>query len=534
MIFEKTPVADSEGALLAHGITAGTRRFKKGHQVNAKDIQDMLEAGVKAVSVIHLEAGDIDEDSAANALAEKLNGAHIETTTAFTGRSNLIATADGVLAYDETNLHRLNLIDESITLAMLPAYSRVHQGQMMGTVKIIPFAVQEDILRDALAVLADPPLAQLRPFRPLRVALIETTMGTTPAKVSDKLVRITEQRLTSLGCSLASHAQCDHEEGALAGAIAAATPSADLVLVAGASATTDRRDIVPAGLTQAGGTITHFGMPVDPGNLLLLGKVGEIPVIGLPGCAKSPKLNGFDWVLERLVAGIDLSAEDIMRMGAGGLLKDISSRPQPRRHSRKGDTAMPHKLATITLAAGKSSRMGGANKLLQSFDGATMIRKTAEQICGAGLGPVILVTGRDAEEVTQAVDGLDVAITHNPDFATGMASSLRTGLNALPDDTEGVLVCLGDMPLVTAHDLQAIAAQFDPVEGRSICVPTHGGKWGNPILWGEAWFDEMRAITGDKGARALLHEYADRVHEVPLETTSILQDFDTPDSLAGR
>jgi len=195
---------------------------------------------------------------------------------------------------------------------------------------------------------------------------------------------------------------------------------------------------------------------------------------------------------------------------------------------------MPHKLATIILAAGKSSRMGGANKLLQSFDGATMIRKTVEQICGAGLRPVILVTGRDAEEVTQAVDGLDVAITHNPDFATGMASSLRTGLNALPDDTEGVLVCLGDMPLVTAHDLQAIAAQFDPVEGRSICVPTHGGKWGNPILWGEAWFDQMRAITGDKGARALLHEYADRVHEVPLETTAILQDFDTPDSLAGR
>jgi molybdenum cofactor cytidylyltransferase len=163
-----------------------------------------------------------------------------------------------------------------------------------------------------------------------------------------------------------------------------------------------------------------------------------------------------------------------------------------------------------------------------------MIRKTAEQICKAELGPAVLVTGRDADEIAQAIDGLDITITHNPDFATGMASSLRAGLNALPDGTEGALVCLGDMPLVTAANLAAIAAQFDPVEGRSICVPTHDGKWGNPILWGEAWFDEMRAITGDKGARALLHEYADRVHEVPLETDAILQDFDTPDSLAGR
>lgn len=534
MIFEKTPVADSEGALLAHGIAAGTRRFKKGHRVEAKDIKDMLEAGIKTVSVIRLEAGDIDEDSAANALSARLSSKNIEITAAFTGRSNLIASADGILAYDETQLHRLNLIDESITLAMLPAYSRVHQGQMMGTVKIIPFAVQDVVLDIAKDVLADQPLATLHPFQPLKVALIETTMGATPEKVSDKLVRITEQRLASLGCTLKGHIQCDHEEGSLAVALADAAPTADLILVAGASATTDRRDIVPAGLVEAGGGITHFGMPVDPGNLLLLGKLADMPVIGLPGCAKSPKLNGFDWVLERLVAGMDVSAEDVMRMGAGGLLKDISSRPQPRRHSSKGDAAMPHQLATIILAAGKSSRMGGANKLLQPFDGTVMIRKTAEQICKAELGPAVLVTGRDADEIAQAIDGLDITITHNPDFATGMASSLRAGLNALPDGTEGALVCLGDMPLVTAANLAAIAAQFDPVEGRSICVPTHDGKWGNPILWGEAWFDEMRAITGDKGARALLHEYADRVYEVPLETDAILQDFDTPDSLAGR
>ncbi|TDI62780.1 MAG: 4-diphosphocytidyl-2C-methyl-D-erythritol kinase [Alphaproteobacteria bacterium] len=533
MIFKDMPVAASLGSLLAHGLTAGNRRFKKGHVIDATDIADLTSAGIKSLAAFVMEADDVDENSAADQLADRLVAPHIAKSKAFTGRCNLIAEADGLLVYDEDRLHSLNLLDESITLAMLPPFSRVRQGQMLGTVKIIPFAVPTALLKDSLDKAIG--LATLHPFRSMNVQLFETRLLGPNDKISSKLRTVTEARIRSLGGTLVQHHHCYHSVEELQVALPKLAGSADLILISGASATTDRRDVVPTAITASGGTVDHFGMPVDPGNLLVLGHHGDTPIIGLPGCAKSPKLNGFDWVLERIACGLRVTSTDIMKMGAGGLLKEIGSRPQPRGHALVDDMSddiSHHKLATIVLAAGKSSRMGGANKLLAEFSGKSMIAHTLQQVIGADIGPTIVVTGRDATDIKAAIDGTGATITHNPDYENGMASSLRTGINALPADIDGALICLGDMPLVTADQMKALAAAFDPVEGRGICVPTHQGKWGNPVLWSATYFDEIRAISGDKGARDLLHHHGDRVFEVAMDDATILQDFDTPESLA--
>ena len=153
------------------------------------------------------------------------------------------------------------------------------------------------------------------------------------------------------------------------------------MLVAGASAIVDRRDVIPAAIERRGGTIEHFGMPVDPGNLLLLGRLGEVPVLGLPGCARSPKVNGFDWVLQRLLAGLPVGAEDIMRMGAGGLLAEIPRGPYrvPAPAARRKPVAQPPQrpaIAALILAAGQSRRMGDAQQ-------AADRRSTASRWCAA-------------------------------------------------------------------------------------------------------------------------------------------------------
>jgi molybdenum cofactor cytidylyltransferase len=530
MIFKDMPIPDSLDALLAHGLTAGSRRFKKGHVIDKADIADLTAAGVKTVAAFVMEDDDIDENTAADQLADRLVAPHIIKSKAFTGRCNLIAAEDGLLVYEEDRLHTLNLLDESITLAMLPPFSRVREGQMLGTVKIIPFAVPTALLQASLDDAAK--LVTLHAFGSLKVELIETQLSGPNDKVSTKLRSVTEARIRSLGGTLMHHHHCHHSVDELQVAIPKLALAANLILISGASATTDRRDVVPAAITASGGTVDHFGMPVDPGNLLVLGHHGDTPVIGLPGCAKSPKLNGFDWVLERLAAGLQVSSTDIMRMGAGGLLKEIGSRPQPRGHATEDDMDA-YKLATIVLAAGKSSRMGGANKLLAKIDDLPMISHTVQQVIDADLGPTIIVTGRDAAEIEAATSATSARATHNPDYETGMASSLRAGINALPADVDGALICLGDMPLVTADQMQALVAVFDPVEGRGICVPTYQGKWGNPVLWAAAYFDEIRTISGDKGARDLLHHHGDRVFEVAMDTPTILQDFDTPESLEG-
>jgi molybdenum cofactor cytidylyltransferase len=308
-------------------------------------------------------------------------------------------------------------------------------------------------------------------------------------------------------------------------------------MVVGASAITDRRDVIPAAVERSGGTVEHFGMPVDPGNLLLLGRHGETSVLGLPGCARSPKLNGFDWVLQRLIADVPVTRRDIMLMGAGGLLKEIPTRPQPRSGAERVRVASTAQrapsIAAVILAAGRSSRMRGANKLLAEVDGTPMVVHAVDAALASRARPVIAVTGNDADRVAAAHAGKPVTLVHNPDFAEGISGSLKRGLAAVPDDCDGALICLADMPRIGAAALDRLIAAFNPVEGRAICVPTFNGKRGNPVLWARRFFPEMTDLAGDVGARHLIGDHAELVCEVAMPDDAILTDIDTPEALAS-
>ena len=300
------------------------------------------------------------------------------------------------------------------------------------------------------------------------------------------------------------------------------------MLVFGASAIVDRGDVIPSAVVKAGGEVLHLGMPVDPGNLMMLGALGDVPVIGVPSCARSPKLNGFDWVLARLMADVPVRPADIMDMGAGGLLAEIPTRPSPREGKPKPQRAP--RVAAIVLAAGQSSRMG-SNKLLADVGGLPMVRKTLDAVVGAA-DSIVVVTGRDADHIAAALHGLPVSFTHNPDFAHGLSTSLRRGLDALPADTDAAVIVLGDMPLVSADVIRRLIAAYSPAEHRSICVPVHGGARGNPVLWGRQHFEALKALSGDRGARVLFDQYADEVVEVAMPDSAVLTDVDTPEALA--
>ncbi len=305
---------------------------------------------------------------------------------------------------------------------------------------------------------------------------------------------------------------------------------AELAIVFGASAIADRRDVIPAALEEIGGRIEHFGMPVDPGNLLMIGTAGTRPVLGAPGCARSPKENGFDWVLMRLLAGLPVPPEDITGLGVGGLLMEIVTRPQPR------SEAVPEKgrnTAALVLGAGRSSRMGGPNKLLAEIGGRPLVRIVVEQALASRARPVIVVTGHQRERVEAALGGLPVKFVHNPNFAEGLGTSLRTGIAALPAEVDGVIVCLGDMPQVDAALIDKLIGALDPDKGALVVVPTIDGKRGNPVVWSRRFFADLMTVEGDVGARYLIGRYPEAVVEVPLSGTAALTDVDTPEALAA-
>jgi molybdenum cofactor cytidylyltransferase len=330
MKFGPVPVSQALGAISAHAVRAGETRLKKGQKIGASELAALQSAGVETLIAAALEGGDVAEDEAAQRLARAIAGRHLRLDPPFTGRVNLFAAAAGLVKVSAPSIDAINRIDDAITVATLAEWAPVSEGDMAATVKIIPFATSEASLRAACAAAGEAAVS-IAPYRPLRVGVVSTLAAGLKPSVVNKTLGVLEARLAPARARIVEELRCPHETQALAEALRALGERCEALIVFGASAITDRRDVIPAALEAAGGRIEHFGMPVDPGNLLLYGELDGKPVIGAPGCARSPKENGFDWVLGRVLAGVPVRREDIQAMGVGGLLMEIESRPQPRK-----------------------------------------------------------------------------------------------------------------------------------------------------------------------------------------------------------
>ena len=529
MKFGAVAPAEAKGAIVVHSIRSAGLVLKKGTVVGDAEIKALAAAGIPAITVARLEPDDISEDVAAAEIAAAVAGAGVHVDRAFTGRANLFAEAAGVLVVDEAGIDRLNEVDPDITLATLEAFAPVVVGKMIATVKIIPFAVPKEARDKALAAArAVVPLVRVAPYKIRKVGVISTVLPGLADKVIDKTLRVTLDRLAPAQATIVAERRVPHETAALSRALdEVLAAGAELVIVFGASAIADKRDVIPAAVEAIGGKIEHFGMPVDPGNLMLVASAAGRPVLGAPGCARSPKENGFDWILARLLCGLPVTRRDITGMGVGGLLMEIVTRPQPR------EIAQPagRHVAAIVLAAGRSTRKGGPNKLLAEIGGKPLVRIAAEQVLASRARPVVVVTGHQRAEVEAALKGLPVTFTHNPDFAEGLSTSLKAGIAALPAEVDGAIVCLGDMPQVDTALIDRLIAAFDPENGAFVVVPTIAGKRGNPVVWSRRFFGDLAKLDGDVGARHLIASYPEAMAEVAVTGRGALVDVDTPDAL---
>lgn len=533
MQFGKRAVDQAYGAILAHTVRLDSFVLKKGKKLTLEDCEKLSTAGLSEVTVARLDADDLHEDEAAIKIATAAAGNSIRAEAAATGRSNLYAEQAGLLLVDRSLIDQLNRIDPAITIATLDEHAPVEAGRMVATVKIIPFAVPRTHVFDALHSIGErgQPL-DVQPYRPLRVALISTTLPGLKPQLIDKTTQVLKQRLAPAAAPLIHEAIVDHDEPALEAALKDTLASnPDLIIVFGASAIVDQGDVIPAALKRAGGETLQFGMPVDPGNLLLLGELDGTPLLGAPGCARSPKENGFDWVLSRLLAGINVTQDDIIRMGVGGLLMDIVSRPRPRdAQMQETQTDDQRKIAAVILAAGRASRMGGPNKLLAEFDGEPQIRRIVLAALHSQASEVVVVTGHQASRIEKALTGLNVRFVHNSDYANGLSTSVRTGIEALEAEADAALVILSDMPKLTAEHFDHLIDAYQPDTGAHIVLASTHGKRGNPVLWSRRFFRDLIALEGDTGARHLLASYAESLVEVDLGAAASV-DIDTPEAL---
>ncbi len=283
MKFGPLPLAEADGAFLAHAVATPTGTLRKGTRLDAATIARLDAARVETVVAARLEPGDLHEDEAAERLAAALAGPGLRVEAAATGRSNLYAAHGGLLAIDPAVIHAVNRVDPAVTVATRQPLRGVEAGRMVATVKIIPFAVPEAVVAEAEAIArAHRPAIAVEPYRPLKVAVVSTLLPALKASVVDKTLAVMAERIAPAGATIVADQRVAHDETDVAAAIRDAG-AADLVVVFGASAVVDEDDVIPAAIRRAGGRVIHLGMPVDPGNLLVLGEQAGRPVLGARG-----------------------------------------------------------------------------------------------------------------------------------------------------------------------------------------------------------------------------------------------------------
>ena len=535
MKFGPCALSDCLDAILVYAVDLPDGRIAKGTCLTSDHLSRLRANGIDDIIVARLEDGDLGEDAAADMIAKAMMPANVRLSVAATGRVNIHATKRGLLRVDRLRLRDINMVDEGITLSTVQHNQLVEAGDLIATLKIIPYSVAETAVATVIGLGAGEPVISFHALRPRSFGLIQTRIP----GMADKILKATEQtakqRLNQLGCTLVDSRVVAHEAAAIDQAITASRANGPAVmLIAGGSAIADRRDEVPMGVIAAGGRIDHFGLPVDPGNLLMLSHIDEMPVIGMPGCARSIKMNGFDWILHLLLADLRIDAAEIADMAAGGLLMEIVSRPLPRRMVGRRQISNAT-IGGVILAAGQSRRMGAQNKLLAEIDGVPIIRRTAQALLDGGLNDLVIVTGHEHRLVAAALDDLPVTCIYNDEYQSGQASSVACGVRHHQNGSHAaVLIALGDMPLVRPELIAALLRDHSSLPDATdrITLPVFDGRRGNPVIWGRGFFDELVALTGDAGGRIIFAENKNAVNSLGWPDDSIHLDIDTPEALA--
>lgn len=511
---------------LAHSIRLNNRVIRKGEILTKEIVSTLTNENIESIAVVIPGTNDCHEDAVASDIAHNLTIMGITIAPAIGGRYNIYAEHEGLFILNTDSIHALNRVDESITLATLQTFSNVTQGQLLATIKIIPFYVNALIVNQAIAAAQSISL-EVRPWlNNQHIALVQTTSPSLAAKVYEKSLRVQRQRLETYGMTSISDYQTNHQVDQLGKLLSGLASKYDLIMILGASATCDRSDVIPSSIESAEGLVIHFGMPVDPGNLLLIGKIHKAKIIGLPGCARSPALNGFDWVLDRLMAGFTVGKLDIQGMGVGGVLKDSPARGISREENHNSH---PSRIGAIVLAGGLSSRMGDNKLLLDWNTDQKLIDPVLELVSSWPFAERVLVGSRDFKYVSERANP-EITSINNPHPEKGLATSLALGIQMITD-VDAIIVFLGDMPLVNMKTIERLIATFSPQEGAAMVYPLYQGERGNPVLIGRRFFEELGQLEGDQGARILLDRYPHLVKGVSVDDPGILLDIDDQETL---
>ncbi len=522
---------ESIGLVLAQTYNLPSKTISKGTFITNEIFAYFKTENVRTILCAVPEEDDIHEDEAAEAISNAIDKNQMYAERASTGRVNFKSNSLCLVRYERDFIREVNLVDESIAFSIVEHNQLIAKNDLIATLKIIPFFTKKKYVNQVIKILAKDEIFKIHSLKKKEVTLIQTCFEWQRKSIFTATSNVTRSRLEALGCPLKKETLIPHNHKSLCSEIESSIDSgAQVLLISGASAITDRSDYIPKAILAVGGEIIQFGLPVDPGNLLLIGQIGSTTIIGMPGCARSPKLNGFDWVLQLLMANIPINKAELADMGAGGLLMEIASRPLPRALA-KSVKKREKKIMGVILAAGNSTRMGKDNKLLRNIGDASLVRNTAIEMLKSDLDSCSIVLGYQADKIAEAIKDLNLNLILNPLWEEGQGSSLKAAVNTLDTTYSDVLIMLGDLPGVTSKHINTIIEEHLLTDNRKskITIPSFNGKKGNPVIWGRSFFPDLSNLQGDVGGRALFSQHPAAINLLDMDDPAVVTDTDTPE-----
>lgn len=318
------PVEDAVGSVLCHDITViipGEYKgpaFKKGHVITPEDIPNLLKLGKKQIYVWKAEPGMLHEDDAAIRLSQAIAGPGLTLSKPREGKVNLIAATDGLLSIDESQLLKINMIEE-IVVATRNNRRPVKQGEVIAGIRVIPLVIEEGKINLAEEFAQGHEIIQVKPFRPHRVGMVTTGNEVYSGLIEDKFEPVIKNKLDAYGCSLLQQIIVPDETARIKQAINdLIRQGAELILTTGGMSV-DPDDVTPKAIRDTGAEVAVYGAPILPGSMIMVAYLDSIPIVGLPGCVMYNKTTIFDLLLPVILSGDKVTRTMLVRLGIGGL-----------------------------------------------------------------------------------------------------------------------------------------------------------------------------------------------------------------------
>lgn len=534
MKFGEFPLYDALGVELSHAIKCAGKVFPAGHIITADDVRLLRQAEIKTVVGTFFSSDDLRPDIVCDILLKDIVGDHLRYTLPKNGCSEIYADADGVFISQPERLLRFNSHDESLILSSLLPFTPVYKNQLIASLRLLGPAFNADMINDAVAkIMGQGSLLRIAAYAFCKIAFVRTVMHGEEISESEEQTR---SRYAVFGFDISRYVVCPHDRSAVSNEIEKAEKDGlDAVFIESSAPPLNRKDVIPCSVKEAGADIDRLGWCVDPGVSALIAHKNDTKIIAFAaGDFSSPSIDR----LVRYIATKSLPRPDEFPLLATGtlslerLIKFLDPADE-RKTVAVGSLEERSKIAVVVLAAGASKRMIGSNKLLENVQGVPMVERAVRSALSSKADFVAVVTGYDAKFIEKRLVDYDVKIVRNPDYSSGVLSSIRLGLSVLPPDVIAAVVLPADMPGFTEEYINKLIDLFDPKAAKkAVCLPSFKGVRHNPVLWPRELFKSVKIIPEDAHWMPALVEHSDYISELKLDDDLPLTDVNTHGDLS--